>query len=110
MSYALIIVCYALFLLIGQSVLLALQVRAYRLTRHHSLRIVAFATVCAIAATPVAAVPYVIGVSERAQWIMMLWTVGFGVLQMSIGLWGAVALFRSYIELTNACQTTLASK
>ena len=100
MSYALIIVCYALFLLIGQWALLAIQLRAYRLTRHYSLRVLVFSTVCAIAATPVAAVPYLVGVSERTQWAIMLWTVGFGVLQMSVGLWGAVALFRSYVELT----------
>ena len=102
MSYALIVVCYAAFLLIGQFVLLAIQLRAYRSTRHYSLRVVAVATVCAIASTPAAAVPYLVSLSERTQWVLLLWAVGFGVLQMSVGLWGAVALFRSYVELSNA--------
>ena len=86
--------------LITQTVLLALQIYAYRRTGHYSLAILAAATVIAILSTILARVLYSealypglrTGVYDA---VIILYSV-----YMVLGIWGAAALFRSYIQLT----------
>ncbi len=85
-----------------QLTLLTLQLRTYWRTHHYSLRLVAIATLSGIAGLIVGAIPHFVRTDESTGWLILYATIGFSVVQMVVGIWGAVALFRSYIQLTEA--------
>lgn len=87
--------------LIIQVILLFLQIYAYRRTRHYSLALLATGSVIGFLSATLARVLYsgtvYPSLVNGVYYAMFILYVAYAV----IGIWGAVALFRSYIQLTD---------
>jgi hypothetical protein len=88
--------------LITQAVLLILQIYAYRRTGHYSLALLVVATAIGLLSAILARILY-----SEALYASLRTGVYDAVFilyaaYMVLGVWGAAALFRSYIRLTDA--------
>jgi hypothetical protein len=83
-------------------VLLCLQIYAYRRTRHYSLVLLAAGSTAGILYIAFGKLLTAESLSPRAGSAIIHTAVAMYVIYMVIGLWGAAALFRSYIGLTAA--------
>jgi hypothetical protein len=89
---------------ITQVVLLCMQIYTYRRTRHYSLVVIVVASVLGLLATTLVRIlnSGVIAQSLRiGVYDAMILAYAAYIL---LGIWGAAALFRSYIRLTNAAK------
>lgn len=89
---------------LGQVALFSLQYRALRSTGHYSLRLLCGSTICGLIAFAASIVPGVISLGDAAIWRMYIITGTFTGVQVIAGVWGAAALFRSYIKLTESAR------
>jgi hypothetical protein len=87
---------------ITQVVLLCLQIYTYRRTRHYSLALIVVASVLGLLASTL------IRILNSEMLVPRLRTAVFDTMillyaaYILFGIWGAAALFRSYIRLTDA--------
>ena len=99
MEFRTLILSFIVFGMLGQFVLLALQLHALRRTGHYSLRLLCYTTVLGMAALTTELVSYVFDFGVSTVWRLAILEVVFGVTQIVLGLWAIAALFRSYIGL-----------
>ena len=88
--------------LITQTVLLAIQIYAYRRTGHYSLALLVTASVIGLLTTIFARVLYSQALYPSLRTGFYVAMVILYTAYMVLGIWGAAALFRSYIRLTDA--------
>jgi hypothetical protein len=88
--------------LITQAVLLAIQIYVYRRTGHYSLALLVTASVIGLLTTTLARVLYSEALYPGLRTGLYVAMVILYVAYMVLGIWGAAALFRSYIRLTDA--------
>ena len=90
--------------LVGQAVLLWLQVRAFRRYEHTSFAILAIGTLIGLVATSTTvlavAAPYLLITPTQAHIVFLVLTS----IQVPVGLWGVVWLFQSYGQLRSRNQ------
>jgi len=87
--------------LITQAVLLGLQIYAYRRTSHYSLALLVVATVIGLLSAILARVLYSEALFPSLRTGVYEAMVILYAAYMVLGIWGAAALFRSYIRLTD---------
>jgi hypothetical protein len=95
---------------ITQFVLLCMQIYTYRRTRHYSLVVIVVASVLGLLATTLIRIlsTEVMAQSLRiGVYDAMILAYAIYIL---LGIWGAAALFRSYIRLTNAAKESTQPK
>ena len=88
--------------LITQAVLLVLQIYAYRRTGHYSLGLLVVATVIGLLSATLARVLYSEALYPSLRTGVYDAMIILYAAYMVLGIWGAAALFRSYIRLTDA--------
>jgi hypothetical protein len=88
--------------LISQAVLLVFQIHAYRRTAHYSLALLIVATVIGLQAATLARVLYSQALYPSLRTGVYDAMIFLYAAYMVLATWGAAALFRSYIRLTNA--------
>jgi hypothetical protein len=82
-------------------VLLLLQLAAFRRHEHVSFLLLAVSTTCGLLYIATALLRYWLGPSAIDAWLYYLLPI-FLSGQMVLGIWGVVALFRSYRDLSAA--------
>jgi hypothetical protein len=88
--------------LISQVVLLGLQIYAYRRTWHYSLALLVVATVMGLLSAILARVLYSEALYPSLRTAAYDAIVILYVVHIVLGIWGAAALFRAYIRLSDA--------
>jgi hypothetical protein len=88
--------------LITQAVLLVFQIYAYRRTSHYSLALLVVATVIGLVSAILGRVLYSEALYPSLRTGVYEATIILYAAYMVLGIWGAAALFRSYIRLTDA--------
>jgi hypothetical protein len=87
---------------ITQAVLLVFQVYTYRRTAHYSLALLVVATIIGLLATTLARVLYSQALYPSLRTGVYDAMIILYAVYMVLGIWGAAALFRSYIRLADA--------
>ena len=101
-TYYLIGACIAVYALLGQLVMLGIQIAAYRRHGHKSFLVLCIASVIALIYCILAGLPYLIPLEMPV--LVMLTAAGavIGASGALLGLWGTVLLFKSYRNLAEA--------
>jgi hypothetical protein len=93
-----------------QVVLLCLQIYAYRRTRHYSFATLVAASILGLLAATMIRVLNLELLAPHLRTGVFDGMIFMYVAYIVLGLWGAAALFRSYIRLTNASKVLTQTK
>jgi hypothetical protein len=83
-----------------QVILLVLQLKTFRYTRHFSLALLAAATLLGVVASLIVNSHPFIMPSATSWQIMLIIVLVIATAHSILGIWGAAALFRSYRDLS----------
>ena len=88
--------------LVSQAVLLIFQIYAYRRTSHYSLALLVVATAVGLVSAILSRALYSGAILPSLRTGVYETTILLYVAYLVLAIWGAAALFRSYIRLTDA--------